>query len=152
MGFVMRRVPGVEGGRLRRASTTPSTEVVKELFVYGTLRAGHSAHSMLNGYAEDVRSATCTGRLVAFDDGYPGLVEDESATVVGELVTLRDLAPAFALLDAYEGDDFRRVLKQVRTKDERELWAWCYVLASENLAEGCPVVAHGDWLRYERDA
>ncbi|MBT8495701.1 MAG: gamma-glutamylcyclotransferase, partial [Deltaproteobacteria bacterium] len=86
-------------------------EVINRLFVYGTLREGHAAASMIADHVVGSEPATTSGRIVAFADGYPGMVEDSRAEVIGELLTIGDLAPALALIDAYEGDDFARTIK-----------------------------------------
>ena len=65
----------------------------------------------------------------------------------GELITLADLASALPLLDAYEGDDFVRVLAEVTIADGTA-WAWLYALASPELARIGTRVEHGDWSRY----
>lgn len=71
-----------------------------------------------------------------------------SGTICGELVWLTDLLTAFTLLDAYEGDDFIRILRRLRKQDGAEEWAWCYVLADPKLASAGTPVPHGDWLRW----
>jgi gamma-glutamylcyclotransferase (GGCT)/AIG2-like uncharacterized protein YtfP len=122
-------------------------DVVDRLFVYGTLRSGHTARSLIQDHVVDSVPARTTGRLVAFPD-YPGVVDEGTAPVHGELVQLRDLAAAFALLDAYEGNDFIRVLKKVVLPDGAEAWAWCYVLADPRLAEDGVPVTGGDWAAW----
>lgn len=122
-------------------------DVVDRLFVYGTLRAGQPARSLIADHVARSAPATSTGALIAFED-YPGVVEEVQGTVAGELVWLTDLAAAFALLDAYEGDDFVRILKRCRLEDGAEEWAWCYVLADQRLAAAGTPVPHGDWARW----
>jgi gamma-glutamylcyclotransferase (GGCT)/AIG2-like uncharacterized protein YtfP len=123
---------------------------VDQLFVYGTLREGQAARSMIANYVASSRPATIAGAVYAFPDGYPGVVETGQGKVVGELVKLTDLTAAFALLDAYEGDDFIRVLKTARLSDLTETYAWCYVLADERMIDGATLVPHGDWVQFDR--
>jgi gamma-glutamylcyclotransferase (GGCT)/AIG2-like uncharacterized protein YtfP len=123
-------------------------DVVDRLFVYGTLRSGEPARSLIADHVVRFAPATATGTLYGFDE-YPGLVDEGTAPIVGELVWLSDLAAAFALLDAYEGDDFIRVLKQIRCAGEEE-WAWCYVLADRRTAEAGAVIPSGDWLQVRK--
>lgn len=115
------------------------------MFVYGTLRQGHAARSLIADHIASAVPATVRGRIYALPAGYPGLVEGDSAVVVGEMLQLVDLAAALALLDAYEGEEFRRVLTQVTTDDGVEHWAWCYVLSDPALAEAGVLITSGDW-------
>jgi gamma-glutamylcyclotransferase (GGCT)/AIG2-like uncharacterized protein YtfP len=121
-------------------------DVVDRLFVYGTLRTGQAARSLIADHVARWVPATSTGALVAFPD-YPGLLDEGATTIQGELVWLTELAAAFALLDAYEGDDFIRILKRVTIAPGEE-WAWCYVLADPRLASDGHPVPHGDWVRW----
>ncbi len=114
------------------------------LFVYGTLRTGEAAHAIVAPYVISVVRATALGTMYALPAGYPGVVADDRGVVHGELLTLRDLAAALPALDAYEGDDFTRVLAEITTAAGRG-WAWMYLLLSSELAHGAPVVADGDW-------
>ena len=122
-------------------------EVVDRLFVYGTLRSGQTARSLVTEHIARAVPATTTGVLIAFPE-YPGLIDPGSDTIVGELLWLQDLAAAFALLDAYEGDDFIRILKRVRLESGEEEWSWCYVLADPRLAEAGTTVPGGDWVAW----
>jgi gamma-glutamylcyclotransferase (GGCT)/AIG2-like uncharacterized protein YtfP len=119
-------------------------DVVDRLFVYGTLRSGEPMRSLIADHVVRSEPARSTGVLYGFDE-YPGLIDEGSAPVVGELVWLTELAAAFALLDAYEGKDFIRVLKQIRCADGEEQWAWCYVLAERRTAEAGTVIPSGEW-------
>ena len=123
--------------------------VVDRLFVYGTLRSGETARSLIADHVVRCEPAASTGTLYGFDD-YPGLVDEGESPVVGELVWLADLPAAFALLDAYEGDDFVRVLKKIRRRDGEDEWAWCYVLADRRTAEAGAVIPSGDWRQVRK--
>jgi gamma-glutamylcyclotransferase (GGCT)/AIG2-like uncharacterized protein YtfP len=133
-------------------------QVVDRLFVYGTLRAGQTARSLLANHVTRWRPATTTGRMYAFPSGYPGLIDGDTP-IVGELVWLRDLPVAFPLLDAYEGDDFTRILKQVRLPADPatgepacDEWAWCYVLSDPTTIVLGELITDGDWARYWADS
>lgn len=125
-------------------------ETVDRLFVYGTLRAGQTARSMIADHVGRSAGARTTGTLVAFPD-YPGMLDGGAGEVVGEIVWLTDLAAAFALLDAYEGEDFVRILTRCRMADGAEEWAWCYVLADARLAGVGTPIPHGDWARWRAE-
>jgi len=121
---------------------------VDRLFVYGTLLHGQAARSMVGNHVARWEQASITGRMYAFPMGYPGVVDEGDDRIVGELMWLSDLAAAFALLDAYEGDDFVRILKRVQRLDGTEVWAWCYVLADPATITLGDLVPDGDWARH----
>jgi gamma-glutamylcyclotransferase (GGCT)/AIG2-like uncharacterized protein YtfP len=92
---------------------------------------------------------TSASALYAFPMGYAGLVEaDEPMRVIGELVWLTDLATVFGVLDAYEGEEFARVVKQVRLETGELVWSWIYTLAVPDLIKHGTLIAHGVWLRH----
>src|SRR5512140_755933 len=93
--------------------TTGSHDVLDRLFVYGTLRHGQTARSLVANQITRWVKATTSGVIYAFPMGYPGYVEGHGV-VRGEVVWLTELAATFALLDAYEGQDFVRMIRQVR--------------------------------------
>ncbi|MEZ4361837.1 MAG: gamma-glutamylcyclotransferase family protein [Kofleriaceae bacterium] len=127
--------------------TTGSHEILNRLFVYGTLRAGQTARSLVANSVERCEPARASGYLYAFPMGYPGFIEGPG-TVVGEVCWLGDLAATFSLLDAYEGDDFTRVIRKVTLADGSEVWAWIYLLTDARAAELGELIADGDWVRY----
>lgn len=92
------------------------------IFVYGTLRRGGNAESVLEG-AERLGAATVQGFLYDTDNGFPALVLGGGGRVHGEI--WRCASPLLWRLDEYEGIDdglFRRV--GVRIGD---LACWTYV-------------------------
>jgi gamma-glutamylcyclotransferase (GGCT)/AIG2-like uncharacterized protein YtfP len=130
-------------------SVTGSHEVLDRLFVYGTLRQGQTARSLVANQVTRTARASTPGAMYAFPMGYPGLVEgDGSGRVVGEVVWLSELAATFGLLDAYEGRDFARVIKKV-TLDETgdQIWAWVYTLADPAAVRFGTLIEHGAWVR-----
>lgn len=126
---------------------TGNFDVVDRLFVYGTLRSGQTARSLIVPHVLSFEPATIRGKIYAFPMGYPGLV-DGDGEVKGELMRLTDLAAAFALLDAYEGADFLRTLKPVRRAGGAELPAWVYVLADPGAVRLAEPIPDGDWVRH----
>lgn len=140
--------------RRRAGYDTGVDQVVDRVFVYGTLRAGEPARSLIANHEIGAEDAWTRGRIYAFPDGYPGLVEtsdDPSAVVTGEIVHLRDLPAALALLDAYEGSDFLRVVRSAEAASGKTEWAWLYVLADPSLAARARPIPDGDWVKFRRD-
>lgn len=134
--------------RRRPGWSTAAQEIVDRLFVYGTLRQGQHARSLIAQHVAGSEPATMKGRIYAMPEGYPGFVapssNDDHALVHGELVTLTDLAAAFALIDAYEGAYFSRVLRQADGADASR-WTWVYELTPPSLADAGVLIASGDW-------
>jgi gamma-glutamylcyclotransferase (GGCT)/AIG2-like uncharacterized protein YtfP len=129
--------------------TTGSNEVLDRLFVYSTLRTGQTARSLITNHVARCEPASTPGAIHAFPMGYAGLVEAAPGSrVIGEVLWLTDLPATFGLLDAYEGDDFARVIRQVELDTGEALWAWVYVLADPDTARHGTLIDHGDWARY----
>ncbi len=106
--------------------------LVRDLFVYGTLRRGQGRHAVLEAVGiEQVLPATVPGSLIDLGD-FPGIVEGPGF-VEGECVTLSDPAAAIAICDEVEGFEgwgkpgnlFRRALIHCKTNDGPRL-AWHY--------------------------
>lgn len=108
------------------------------LFVYGTLRAGFSAHHVLGGRVRLAGTGRIAGRL--YDTGrYPAAVPSDAADewVRGELYLLPpdDEGELLSSLDGYEGflphapahSLFVRVHMDVETADGERQPAWVYL-------------------------
>jgi gamma-glutamylcyclotransferase (GGCT)/AIG2-like uncharacterized protein YtfP len=148
--------------------TTGSNEVVDRLFVYATLRQGQTAHSLIANQIARSAKASTTGAMYAFPMGYAGLIDEpgsagrgsaaewqrgvievsEPRRVVGELLWLTELPATFGLLDAYEGEEFARVIKQVTLDTGEPVWSWIYVLSDPEAVKHGSLIEHGDWARY----
>jgi gamma-glutamylcyclotransferase (GGCT)/AIG2-like uncharacterized protein YtfP len=129
--------------------TTGSHEVLDRLFVYGTLRVGQTARSLVANSIKKMAPAYTNGTIYAFPMGYPGYNEgDGTGRVVGELLWLTDLAATFGLLDAYEGEDFARIIKQVTLETGEAVWAWIYTLSDPAAIKLGTLIPDGDWVRY----
>jgi gamma-glutamylcyclotransferase (GGCT)/AIG2-like uncharacterized protein YtfP len=129
--------------------TTGSHEVLDRLFVYGTMRQGQTARSLVANSITHCVKAHTTGRIYAFPMGYPGFTEgDNHGRVVGEVIWLTELAATFGLLDAYEGEDFARVIRQVTLETGEALWTWIYTLANPAAVRLGTLIEDGDWVRY----
>jgi gamma-glutamylcyclotransferase (GGCT)/AIG2-like uncharacterized protein YtfP len=127
--------------------TTGSHEILDRLFVYGTMRQGQTARALVASSVTRSTKASTSGQIYAFPMGYPGFVEG-TGRIVGELLWLTDLAGTFGLLDAYEGEDFVRILRQVTLESGEEVWAWIYALADPEAVKLGTLIADGDWVRY----
>lgn len=139
-------------GSLEVQRTTGSNEVVDRLFVYSTLRQGQTARSLIANHVSRCVAASAVGSIYAFPMGYAGFIEaDQPRRVIGEVLWLTDLPATFGLLDAYEGDDFARVIKQVELHTGEPIWSWIYVLADPATARHGALIEHGDWARYALD-
>ncbi|HET7504516.1 MAG TPA: gamma-glutamylcyclotransferase family protein [Kofleriaceae bacterium] len=124
------------------------------LFVYGSLREGQSARSLIAGQIARCERATAAGAIYVLPSGYSALVEvdaEPSARVVGEVVWLADLAATFARLDDYEGVDYTRALRLVQLETGEQIASWIYVLADPGALEHGTRIDHGDWVRYLRE-
>jgi gamma-glutamylcyclotransferase (GGCT)/AIG2-like uncharacterized protein YtfP len=128
--------------------TTGSHEVLDRLFVYGTMRTGQTARSLIANSITKCLAAHTSGAIYAFPMGYPGFTEAVGGKVVGEVLWLTDLAATFGLLDAYEGEDFARIIKQVTLDTGEEIWAWLYALADPSAIKLGTRIEDGDWVRY----
>jgi len=136
-------------GSLDARRTTGSNEVLDRLFVYATLRQGQTARSLIAHQITKCVRASTTGAIYVFPMGYGGFVEaDVPAPVVGEVLWLTQLPATFGLLDAYEGQDFARVLKQVTLDTGERIWTWIYALADPEAIKHGALIEHGDWVRY----
>jgi gamma-glutamylcyclotransferase (GGCT)/AIG2-like uncharacterized protein YtfP len=139
-------------GSLEVRRTTGSNEAVDRLFVYSTLRKGQTARSLIANHIARCVPASTVGAIYAFPMGYAGFVEAEDpCRVIGEVLWLTDLAATFGLLDAYEGDEFVRVLQQAMLDTGEAVWTWIYVLADPDTARHGTRIDHGDWERFARE-
>ena len=129
--------------------TTGSHEVLDRLFVYGTMRQGQTARALIANQISRCTKAHTSGYIYAFAMGYPGFTEgDGRGKVVGEVLWLTELAATFGLLDAYESQDFARVIRKVMVATGEEVWAWIYTLSDPGAVRLGTPVADGDWVRY----
>ena len=151
-------------GSHEAAITIGSEEAINRLFVYGSLRTGQTARTLIGNSVTRSVAAAIGGNLYVFPMGYPAFVEGTNK-VVGELLWLEDLAATLAMLDAYEGNDFVRIVRQVTLPDgigadgrpnlqakNVMVWAWVYTLADPQTADLAERIIDGDWVRYWRDA
>lgn len=99
------------------------------LFVYGTLRNDTVVQGLL-GHRLFGRPAVLRGYYREVDPaiGYPVILPRAGAMVAGTVLDVD--ADALAILDAYEGARYRRIIVQVETLEGRLLDAYVYVPAA----------------------
>ena len=112
-------VPGPDGLDATTVIGDPTVDDwPDQVFVYGTLQpTGTAWHIAAPWSVGEPRKAELTGTLYDTGLGWPALrlsrtetgTEPGTGTVPGYLVRLRSPAEAFAVLDAYEDTDYRRV-------------------------------------------
>ncbi|MEM1203438.1 MAG: gamma-glutamylcyclotransferase [Acidobacteriota bacterium] len=109
---------------------------MQRLFVYGTLSPGRPNHHVVEKIAGTWEAATVQGVLVeegwgaAF--GSPGLVlRADGDEVHGYMLQSPELDEYLPMLDEFEGDEYRRVVGQVRGVNSGEVDAYLYVLSRE---------------------
>lgn len=124
--------------------SSAAQELVNRVFVYGSLRQGQSARSLIAEYISEARPATMLGALYALPDGYPVITEGDD-TIVGELLELSDLTAALPLLDAYEGEEYSRTLRQAMLRDGTQVWSWVYITADTSILTNAVRIESGDW-------
>ena len=131
-------------------------EVIDRLFVYGTLRKGQTARSLIANQITKTVKAQAAGSIYAFAMGYPGFTDElavspPSRIVSGEVLWLTELPATFGLLDAFEGPDFARVIKLVTLETGEQVWTWIYMLADHKTVTHGALIEDGDWVRYWRE-
>lgn len=103
------------------------------LAIYGSLGRGGSNHHEVADLRGRWITGTVRGRLLASGwgaaEGYPGLILDPGGDLVPvELLISADLPAHWSRLDAFEGEEYRRVVTGVDTP-EGPLDACLYELA-----------------------
>ncbi|MQA07282.1 MAG: gamma-glutamylcyclotransferase [Pseudonocardiaceae bacterium] len=110
------------------------------VFVYGTLQPGSEAWPLIEPYlAGRPRRATMTGTLFDTGLGYPALrpAAEAGHTVPGWVLPLADPPAALAVLDDYEGPEYRR-LRLPTTGGEL---CWTYLFCET--VDGMPALPEG---------
>jgi len=100
------------------------------IFVYGTLKEGHGANSLLQGRANYVGETRISGKMYSLG-GFPGIKEanpeflSEGPTVRGELYRIEDERLP-EMLDGYEGYPRLYDRTVVRCENGEEAWTYTY--------------------------
>lgn len=134
----------------------PSPPLKLRLFLYGTLQpqAGTRIAGWLAARLESAEAASIPGRLHAIRGGtgwFPALVPAKGdGRVRGALCELRLRPGERALLDRYEGREYRRVTVCARTASGRRVAAQVY-LWRVDLPPATPAISGGDFLEWLRE-
>ena len=126
--------------RVMIGMTTPE----EYLFVYGTLRRGGSNDFRVTG-ARFIGPGAVRGRIYQID-WFPGLIPDPAAGWVRGEVYAAD-ARMIEALDAFEGNEYRRVRVPVALDDGNTLEAWLWQWLGE--IDEARRINSGDWLDVE---
>lgn len=116
------------------------------LFVYGTLRMGYGLKLLqeIGSALTYVGAATVCGALYDLGD-FPGAVNGGESVIAGDVFTLHD-RQVFDLLDAYEGDAFKREEADVRLQTGETVKAFLYWYTGSTANH--PQIQNGDYLDY----
>jgi gamma-glutamylcyclotransferase (GGCT)/AIG2-like uncharacterized protein YtfP len=95
------------------------------LFVYGTLRRGHSPQAdRLWSEAEFAGEAVVRGRIVP-NGPYLGFLDGDEQ-IRGEVALLKSPDITLPLFDEYEGPDYMRVERKAQLDSGQQVDAWVY--------------------------
>lgn len=107
--------------------------MTNRLFVYGTLAPGRPNEHILSEVRGTWEPATVTGWLYqegwGAAVGYPGILLDEQGDAVeGWVFTSGRLSEYWGSLDAFEGDEYERVVTTAKLGNGATVEAYIYVL------------------------
>ncbi len=110
---------------------SPDRSAQTRLATYGTLAPGRANHHQLSDLQGRWLKGTVRGRLVeegwGAAMGYPALVLDNGAeTVAVDVFESADLPAHWERLDAFEGDEYERIVVIVTLEDGDEIAASLY--------------------------
>ena len=121
---------------------TIQVDMRADLFVYGTLRQSEQAHELLGPDAVLIRDAITLPNYTLYRiDWYPGLVEEGTTAVKGELWSIQ--SARWAYLDEYEDVPVDYVRKKITLVGGVSAYAYIYV---GSLHEAV-LLSSGDWLQ-----
>lgn len=107
--------------------------MTQHLFVYGTLAKDQPNEKVLTTIGGKWKRASVKGTLInhgwGSKLGYPGIVlDDKGENVEGFIFSSDNLDKHWKELDDFEGDQYKRVCREIQTKDGRSVKAYIYVL------------------------
>ena len=122
-----------------------------KVFVYGSLRRGQRYRPLVEALVTTSREAVTRGRIYHFASHgsrgeFPYMTE-EHGSVVGEVLTFRDMTKALQILDRLEDHPALYLRRLVRTRytDGARGRAWAYFIVPAK-APGGRWVPTGDWV------
>jgi gamma-glutamylcyclotransferase (GGCT)/AIG2-like uncharacterized protein YtfP len=106
----------------------------RRLAVYGSLAPGKKNHNMIEGIHGTWRKAVLRGSLLnegwGAGEGFPGFLWDGTNTpVAAQVFSSADLPHYWARLDAFEGEEYRRILAPAEIEDREIEICNVYALA-----------------------
>lgn len=110
--------------------------MVQFLFVYGTLGPGKPNEHVLTAIGGTWEEASVKGYLKpkgwGAEMGYPGIILDENGDEIdGYIFCSEKLEQHLDKLDDFEGNEYKRVMIKLTTKNKMEVEAYIYVLREE---------------------
>lgn len=111
--------------------------MVNRLFVYGSLKPGGPNHHIIDDIGGDWAAATINGRLLksgwGAELGYPALeIDPQADPVEGFVFTSDRIAEHWNDLDAFEGQDYQRVIARADLVNNESVETFVYVLRSKS--------------------
>ena len=105
----------------------------QRLFVYGSLGPGRPNEHVLRAIGGTWEEAAVNGYLKpqgwGAEMGYPGIVLDDTGDEIkGYIFCSYKLDDHWDELDDFEGEEYKRVLISVKTKDKMAVEAYIYIL------------------------
>ena len=106
---------------------------MERIFIYGSLQPGGPNEHVMTAIGGEWQPAVIRGDLVSSGwgagIGYPGLVLNEAGDEIrGHVFTSSALAAKWSELDAFEGDEYERVVTTVTLETGEATQAHVYVL------------------------
>jgi gamma-glutamylcyclotransferase (GGCT)/AIG2-like uncharacterized protein YtfP len=109
--------------------------MISDVFTYGSLMFPPVWERVVRGhYADSNAILRGHARFTVGGQAYPGIVTQPDAQVEGVLyrgVTAGDLL----LLDAFEGQEYRRIAVELRLSDGTAAQAWTYLYIAQDLSD-----------------
>lgn len=106
---------------------------MNRLFIYGSLAPNEINGHILKGIGGTWEEATVKGILYekgwGAQMGFPGIILDNSASKIdGYLFTCENLDKKWDFLDDFEGEEYERVIAEVKLANNKYIDAFIYTL------------------------
>lgn len=126
--------------RVFRPAVLKSVRVIR-VFVYGTLRSGGVAAGLIDGVR--IPAELADHALYGRTHPYPFVVRRHGGTVHGEVVDIS--TDRLNELDEYEGDEYVRVARTVRT-DHGDVDVQVWIAVTDPPLPESELIPSGDWF------